>query len=190
MKIRNRSLPWHESRLCGPGRTARRLHGTATKGLSFPPSQALPQPDTGTASLSSLALVCPPVEQPPSLLSEFLEASLGQRFLWKALSGPLVFGTPELPCRLLATGEKELTPETCSALSTSSRPGPAQLVTLPTSCSFPLQSALGPEREGQGSQRQISVTPFEARRIFLGPCSVKPVQLSAAGAYVQTPPAL
>lgn len=32
------------------------------------------------------------------------------------------------------------------------------------------------------------MTPFEARKIFLGPCSVKLIRLSVAGANVQTLP--
>lgn len=98
--------------------------GLLPKGLPFPPSQALSQPDTGTASLSSLVPISFQVSQ---------KLPWGQRFPWKAVSGPLVFGTPEPLCRLLATGRKEPILETSSAPGTSLQPGLPQLVTLPTS---------------------------------------------------------
>lgn len=87
--------------------------GLLPKGLPFPPSQAPSQPDTGTASLSSLVPISFQVSQ---------RLPSGQRFPWKVFSGPLVFGTPEPRCRLLATGRKEPTLETSSALSTSLLP--------------------------------------------------------------------
>lgn len=94
--------------------------GLLPKGLPFPPSQALSQPDTGTASLSSLVPISLQVSQ---------KLPWGQRFPWKACSGPLVFGTPELSCRLLATGRKEPTLETSSALSASLLPRATTVVT-------------------------------------------------------------
>lgn len=70
--------------------------GLLPKGLPFPPSLALP----------SLALVLPPSSSSSHSLSQKLLP--GQRFPWKAFSGLLVLGTPEPPCRLLATGGKNL----------------------------------------------------------------------------------
>lgn len=87
--------------------------GLLPKGLPFPPSQALSQPDTGTASLRSLVQISFQVSQ---------KLPLGQRFPWKAFSGPLIFGTAEPSCWLLATGRKDPTLETSSVPGTSLLP--------------------------------------------------------------------
>lgn len=87
--------------------------GLLPKGLPFPPSQALSQPDTGTASLSSLVQISFQVSQ---------KLPSGQGFPWKAFSGPLVFGTSEPSCGLLAIGRKDPTLETSSASGTSLLP--------------------------------------------------------------------
>lgn len=53
--------------------------GPLPKGLPFPPSQALSQPDTGTASPQLPGPRLPQVEQPSSLFPSFSEASLGPK---------------------------------------------------------------------------------------------------------------
>lgn len=145
------------------------------KGLPFPPSQALSQPDTGTASLSSLVPISFQVSQ---------KLPSGQRFPWKAFFGPLVFGTPEPPCGLLATGRKEAPLETSSVPGTSLLPWAITAGDAPYLLLIPTSVCIRAWEGGTADPEVDSVTPFKARKIFLSPCSAKLVQLLAAGANV------